>query len=153
VSTPVHDIVGITATRQDLPDIQRVALTELLTDRGVQVVRHGDCVGGDEAAHLIALEAGKWIVVHPPINSRYRAYCGIRTGKAGFRDQITWVAPAEYMDRNHAIVTGSRWLYAVPKEFTEVLRSGTWATIRYARKLHVPRKIVWPDGSITEEVD
>jgi hypothetical protein len=53
-----------------------------------------------------------------------------------------------YLVRNHEIVDDSQVLIAAPKEFTEQLRSGTWATIRYARKIGRTVRIVFPDGSI-----
>jgi hypothetical protein len=33
----------------------------------------------------------------------------------------------------------------------ERLRSGTWATVRYARKLRKPITILWANGEVTEE--
>lgn len=36
-------------------------------------------------------------------------------------------------------------------EMNEQLRSGTWSTIRYARRVDIPRVIVYPDGSIVKE--
>lgn len=45
--------------------------------------------------------------------------------------------PGGYMVRNDAIVAHSDVLLAFPQTCTEVLRSGTWATIRRARKAGV----------------
>lgn len=42
--------------------------------------------------------------------------------------------PGGYMARNDALVTYGDVLLAFPKSATERLRSGTWATIRRARK-------------------
>jgi len=44
-------------------------------------------------------------------------------------------------------VDETEWLWAIPGEFKEVLRSGTWSTIRYARKKGKKVLIIWPDGS------
>jgi hypothetical protein len=41
-------------------------------------------------------------------------------------------------------------LAACPKG-PEERRSGTWATVRYARKTGKPVVIFWPDGTVTEE--
>jgi hypothetical protein len=54
----------------------------------------------------------------------------------------------EYLDRNHDIVDSSDLLIAVSESTVEVLRSGTWATIRYAKKLRKPIKIIYPDGKV-----
>jgi hypothetical protein len=40
----------------------------------------------------------------------------------------------EYIERNHNIVDNTDMLIAFPSTKTEILKSGTWATIRYARK-------------------
>ena len=39
-------------------------------------------------------------------------------------------------------------LVAAPKEDEEVVRSGTWATVRYARKAGRVVLVVRPDGTI-----
>lgn len=90
---------------------------------------HGDCVGGDEEAHEIALALGFRIVVHPPLNRSKRAFC---TGA------FQVLKPKSYITRNHDIVDVCRLLIAAPKTEEEELRSGTWATVRYARKLGLP---------------
>ena len=95
------------------------------------VFHHGDCIGSDAKAHKVADSTGCRIVIHPPENPKSRAYCS--TATASVR------APKTYLQRNHDIVDSSKILIAVPKDPNrEVLRSGTWATIRYARKKGVP---------------
>ena len=55
------------------------------------------------------------------------------------------------LDRNRDIVDACDVLIATPKDFVEELRSGTWATVRYARKQRKPLVIVWPNGETTTE--
>jgi hypothetical protein len=43
-------------------------------------------------------------------------------------------------------VDATGWLLAAPRTKTEEQRSGTWATIRYARKLGRQVCLLWPDG-------
>ena len=50
--------------------------------------------------------------------------------------------------RNRIIVSTSDEMLALPGEMTEQRRSGTWATIRFARKHGTPMKIIYPDGSM-----
>lgn len=52
------------------------------------------------------------------------------------------------LDRNKYIVSHSHGLIAFPSTDTEVLRSGTWATIRYARKTKKPVLYVLPSGML-----
>ena len=52
----------------------------------------------------------------------------------------------DYLDRNHDIVDETELLIACPKEPEEITRSGTWATIRYARKKKKKLRIILPNG-------
>jgi len=130
-------IVGFTGTQEDMTDAQKQAFRELLSKVEISEFHHGDCIGADATAHLIAQRLGCRIHVHPPIISSKRAFCkGDYTHKE-----------ADYLDRNHRIVDCANWLIATPMETNEVLRSGTWATIRYARQRGVKVGIIWPDGT------
>ena len=52
----------------------------------------------------------------------------------------------DYLVRNHDIVDVCDVLVATPGQKEEQIRSGTWATIRYARKIRKQIIIVYPDG-------
>lgn len=125
--------VGFTGTRRGMTDLQTEEVNDWLR-RYAGALHHGDCVGADEQAHALGL-GWLWIVVHPPLNEKYRAFV---KGGDEYRD------PAPYLIRNHAIVDETEVLIATPKEPTEVLRSGTWATIRYARAQGKDVKIFLP---------
>jgi predicted Rossmann fold nucleotide-binding protein DprA/Smf involved in DNA uptake len=55
--------------------------------------------------------------------------------------------PLPYLERNHAIVNESDFLIAAP-DGPETLRSGTWATVRYARKVGKRVLVIMPNGEI-----
>lgn len=76
--------------------------------------------------------------IHPPINPAKRAWC---TGDFTYPEK-------DYLDRNRDIVNCTDILITCPSGYTEKLRSGTWATIRYARKIGKTVVIIFPDGSI-----
>jgi len=98
---------------------------------------HGDCVGADAEAHEIFGDE-EHTVIHPPANASKRAWCEAKT-----------ILPVyDYLDRNHAIVDETDLLIACPAKDKEQLRSGTWATVRYARKLSRPVIIITPAGNI-----
>jgi hypothetical protein len=40
-------------------------------------------------------------------------------------------------------------MFATPHTQHEIIRSGTWATIRHAIKEALPVLIVWPNGKLT----
>ena len=109
---------------------------------GVDEFHHGDCIGADSDAHYIVDKHfdNTLIVVHPPSNSSKRAFCK--------GDKI--LKPKDYLDRNHDIVDSTDILIVTPKELKEELRSGTWATVRYAKKQGKKIRIIWPDGTIDE---
>lgn len=48
------------------------------------------------------------------------------------------------LDRNRDIVNGSDVMLVAPRERKEELRSGTWATYRYAREQGKTCIVVWP---------
>jgi len=56
--------------------------------------------------------------------------------------------PRGYLDRNTDIVKHSHILIGCPSTLNEVLRSGTWATIRRARRIKTPCILIFPDGSL-----
>lgn len=99
---------------------------------------HGDCVGADEQSHDLAVENVYHIVIHPPTENKHRAWCD--------SEYMTMHEPKEYLERNRDIVDASEFMIATPATYDEVLRSGTWSTIRYARKTGKPLVIFLPDG-------
>lgn len=125
-------IVGITATREGLTEWQKTALRRQLALAQATVLHHGDCQGGDADAHEIALELGLSIIIHPPSNPSQRALC---------RGADITCVPKPYLQRNHDIVEACHILLAFPRTQREIQRSGTWATIRYARKVNKPHMI------------
>jgi hypothetical protein len=134
--------VGFTGTQIDCTPTQVVALARTLVELGLDVLHHGDCIGADETAHRIVRAMGARIELHPPRVASKRARCEVVRGEV--------VHPTdEYLSRNHAIVNLTTVLVACPKEESgEVTRSGTWATVRYARKLGRPVVIVRPSGRV-----
>jgi len=137
--------IGFTGTQIGCTDVQVAALARTLAALGCKVLHHGDCIGADEVAHRIARAMGARVELHPPRNGTKRARCEMLPGE-------TTHPAKEYIPRNHDIVNATTVLVACPKEEEgEELRSGTWATVRYARKLHRPVYIVRPSGRVEEE--
>lgn len=106
------------------------------------VFHHGDCVGGDEEGHRIAERLSWQIGIHPPINEKHRAFC------KSDHVVILMYEPLDYLARNHAIVKASSLMIACPGSLMEVLRSGTWATIRHAKAVGKPLLIIYPNGRL-----
>lgn len=136
--------IGFTGTQSGWKNQQMVRMHMLLNQMwrsGAEVMHNGDCVGSDLQAAEYWHSIGGKIYLHPPDMDKKRAFF-----------PAEWSAdPLPYLKRNQIIVTSSKLLIATPGELEEQLRSGTWATIRYARRIHRPIIYVWPDGSVSQE--
>lgn len=135
--------LGFTGTQGGMTPDQRRAVESFLKEKAPSIVHHGDCIGADADFHD-AVEAtlpGASIEIHPPRNPSKRAF------KKGHR-----LHPVkEYLDRNVDIVNVSDELLAIPKAFEEEQRSGTWFTVRQARKRGKGIHIIYPDGKVVHE--
>ena len=134
--------LGFTGTREGISDHQRAQLTMLILAGNWSEFHHGDCVGADADAHEIAKAAGLRIIVHPPLNEAYRAFVP--------QAEVAEFRPAdEYLSRNRDIVDESALLIACPRSDVEERRSGTWSTVRYARRTGRPVLVLQRD-EVTE---
>lgn len=133
--------IGFTGTRNGLnleqKDKIKCFLNDIDSDIEVIEVSHGDCIGADTDFHEIITQYKKdrsnkviKIVIHPPDNSVLR--------KFNQGDEVMPTLP--YLERNDRIVETCDILIGCPLDKNnEELRSGTWSTIRKARKkgIHV----------------
>ena len=133
--------IGFTGTSKPTTQEQRESFREWLSGQEPSEFHHGDCINADADAHDIAVSLG-WEdpIIHPPSNSRARA----------FKKSKRILEPKPYLERNHDIVWATTILSCMPKG-REELRSGTWATVRCARKLKRSIIFFWPNGSISTE--
>jgi hypothetical protein len=135
--------VGFTGTRHGMTVEQGYVVAQLLEAYKPHNVHSGDCVGADvEFDHIAWLkDNGVYRHGHPPDDSHYRAF-----------GRYNVLHPAKsYIERNHDIVDVCDVLLVCPRTMAEEQRSGTWATVRYARMTRKPLVIVWPDGTTTRE--
>ena len=128
--------VGFTGTREGMTAPQRATLHKLLLEFEGGEFHHGDCLGADAEAHDIAAELYT-TVIHPPLRATCRAF---KSGNVVLQKQ-------DYLERNKDIVDNTALLIAAPKTLREEHRSGTWSTVRYARKNDKQVIIIYPDGS------
>ena len=135
--------VGFTGTQHGMSPRQHRKLTAILRGLDVSEFHHGDCIGSDAEAHVIAQSLGIRVVVHPPENDAKRAFVTLSRGTAQrHADDIR--VPRPYLKRNHDIVSACKLLIAAPKQHREQRRSGTWATIRFANRNGVEVVIIVP---------
>ncbi len=126
-------IVGFTGTRLGMSQHQKEQFVIKLFELDVHEFHHGDCIGADADAHDVVREFFPTvrIIIHPPEKTRTQAF------KTGDEARI----PAPYIMRDKDIVRESEYMIGAPHG-PEVGRSGTWTTLRYARKTNKPHTIL-----------
>lgn len=128
-------ILAFSGTRNGMTDLQLVNVEKIILKKPWKFVLHGDCIGSDEQFHNLALDHKISVIIHPPRNDKFRAFC-----EGAFKI----MEPDEYLVRDHVMVDTCDFLIATPKTSKEQLRSGTWATIRYARKIGRKHLVIEP---------
>lgn len=131
--------IGMTGSRNGISENAIKTLLFFLNKNQISEVHHGDCIGADSIFHNIIKDYNKSIkiFVHPPNKSILRAYCD---GDFIHKEK-------SYLIRNKDIVQSSDMILAFPSSKQEVLRSGTWSTIRYTNKIGTKLMIIYPDGT------
>lgn len=127
--------IGFTGSREGMSIYQQEQFVLKLFELGITEFHHGDCDGADAQAHDIVREffPAVRIVVHPPKSDYLRAF------KKGDH-----AMPADdYIPRDERIVDSTEYLLGAPKvTTTEEKRSGSWYTIRYARRTNKPHTVL-----------
>lgn len=140
-------IATFTGTRQGWTGAQFKGVRRvfhILKDQGCRTLLHGVCVGSDESADALAIDEFQFITVgYPGVNGQ---------GQSPWRShgcRCAMMPEEEYQIRDHKMVDRSEAVVATPKGmFEETRGSGTWLTIRYAKKQGKRLYIVYPTGEI-----
>lgn len=136
--------VGFTGTQHGCTMAQKRALHKVLMSLPMTEFHHGDCIGADSQAHHL-LPPAVPIFIHPGIvDASRRAFCKSAMVVATYQ-------PKPPLDRNKLIVDFTEALVACPQTMEEEHRSGTWSTVRYARKLGRSITLLFPDGTMKKE--
>jgi hypothetical protein len=137
--------LGFTGTRQSLTDVQHRELARAFkVISHFDIFHHGDCVGADTEAHYLVENMGKEIWIHPSTLVKYTANNTTYRGKR--------FAARDPLERNQQIVNWITLLIACPSSKAEAVRSGTWTTVRYARKKGIAILVIYPDGMMKYEM-
>jgi predicted Rossmann fold nucleotide-binding protein DprA/Smf involved in DNA uptake len=141
-------IVGFTGTQNPGPTPrQHDAMRRFLA--GMQMSRfvHGAAPGCDTLAHNIVEQAHRGIVIElHPSNLGFRS--SILYEPIGNLEIYPELPPLE---RNRVIIRRIHGLLAVPRTDIEETRSGTWATVRYAREIGLPIYVVKQNGQVVRD--
>jgi hypothetical protein len=140
-------IIGFTGTKLGMTDAQWDTLAEILLALDYDEAHHGDCIGADAEFFLILCgireETGRpcKIISHPST---------IKATNANTPSDVIH-EPLPPLERDAIIARKAELMFATPRGFEEEVRSGTWTTVRRAREAGTPLKVIWPDGSVSEE--
>ena len=145
--------IGFTGTKEGLTEKQKDTLISFIAcevelNNNEIIGRHGDCIGADATFNSICEALGVSVIIHPGKNkfgqSPTRAHCGKN------KKETIILEEKEYLVRDDDITKECTFLVACPKEKKEQLRSGTWTTVRRARKRNKPVVLIFNDGSIND---
>lgn len=144
VKKPKKWWVGFTGSRLGTTDIQLLALSRWL-ERNVHQVAgmvHGGAFGADEEAACLfhRLWPDKPLVMLPSVLHDEMSEAAQDASFASF-------VAMPPLARNQKIVRITDILLACPSG-PEVLRSGTWATVRYAQRDGRHVLVFWPNGEV-----
>lgn len=142
--------LGMTGTRNGISKSANITLNRIINrlinnkSKPLIEVAHGDCTGADADFHDYISENYNniKIIIHPPSNNKDRAY------KKGH----IIMTPDTYLSRNRKIVDSNDILIGFPPTKNELPSSGTWYTIKYARKVKKGLIIIYPDGTFKTEL-
>lgn len=136
--------MAFTGTQNGMTSFQLDGISSLMFSvikKHKLIVRHGLCIGADTQFHNIVKSHNGYVIGHP---------CTIEAKQSLL--ECDEMMPVKLpLDRNKDMVSESNWVLAAPATQREMVRSGTWATIREARRLKKPLTIIFPDGLIQSE--
>jgi len=126
-------IVGITGTREGWTEQQKKTFYDIMSDKytNISEIHHGGCDGID-------MQVAWTICNHFP---------SIKLECHKPKQKISKF----FLQRNKDIVNSCDILWAFPRNNNEEVRSGTWSTIRYARKKEIPTVIIYPNGKVVRD--
>ena len=134
--------IGFTGTRNGMTSKQEEEFEKLIKAKDFEEFHHGMCVGSDEVAHNLIEQdkTGVRIIGHPPVWS----------GSVATLPCHSLMPEYTYTRRNKNIVDATDYLIATPDD-KERPGSGTWVTVRYARKQCKRIYIIHKNGRVSVE--
>lgn len=136
--------LGFTGTQIGMTPMQLLRVAQIIAKNPITESHSGDCIGADKE-FLDLIQLANTNKSYPAITTY--GHIPSNDSKRAFGKYTTEHTPKPYIARNHDIVNDSDVMIGTPKEHDEQLRSGTWATIRYAKKTGKKLVIVYPDGT------
>lgn len=137
-------VIATTGTQQGMTNWQKQEFANRLSELKCTELINGGCIGSDEEHFIIALSLGIDTFTFYPSNLKGKQNQFVKAipniamwnqiEVMGKTINVRKMEEAPALERNKTIVDLCSKLLATPKEHSHTLRSGTWATIRYAWK-------------------
>lgn len=137
--------VLVTGTERGGTLVQLKVADVLLRSWQPSLLLHGGCIGVDDELDALAVELNISREIFPSTLLNKRVPDEVFQRRGG---SLVIHPPAPPLSRNRVMVRRASRVLALPAEAREILRSGTWTTVRYARALLSRDRIyaVAPDG-------
>lgn len=134
---------SFTGTREGMTELQKTAFIRHLQQMSCLI--HGACRGADDEADELAALVFVHRIVWPSTAST-RVPDEVLQARTRVGSGLTiLLPPLPPLVRDRHIVDSGEVLLAAPRAMYEERHSGTWATVRYARKKGVPVIMLWPE--------
>lgn len=140
-------IVAFTGTRNGLTPAQERTLAVLLTNLKPGIFFHGGCRGADLHAEVVCLRCDHVMTIRcfPGDDKQLQNALKRKTNVDKHHNlQYSIWSPQPYLVRNRDMVDQADLLIAAPSSLVEERSSGTWSTVRYARKVGKPVVVLDP---------
>lgn len=139
---------GFTGTREGMTDAQFVSLRQQIAVLRPDEFHHGCCVGADEDIGVFVYDTYPFTrVVGHPSDIKWMT----SSGAVARCHELHPPKPPLARNRDIVDAVDEIGVLLVAAKGPEKLRSGTWSTVRHARKRGKRIVIVWPGGEVTEE--
>jgi hypothetical protein len=141
-------ILSFTGTQRGMTRRQMDLVIAIVETYNPKKVVHGGCIGADADFHELCLSLGVGIIEVWPSD------VPDKVAKLRLGNDITTVIihePQRPLLRNLDIVAGSDHLIACPAQEDEILRSGTWATVRLSTRYDIPCTVIKPTDAPTAD--
>lgn len=112
----------------------------------LHTILHGGCIGADGQFHQLLMEEDLLHCTEIYWSDRP----GQRAALAGLNFVRRQHDPDDPLARNEIMARRCDLLIATPAQTKEKLRSGTWTTIRRAKRFGKRIMYIWPDGTAHE---
>jgi len=143
--------VALTATQQGINGRQWTTLYDVLRQLKPALFIHGACLGGDDQGDSMAADLGIPRIAFPSTIGKKRVPDDELKRRTG---SLIMIMPAEQplirnikMLKCAKVIEGSK-LIACPRQRHEIIRSGTWTTVRHGRRILGTQNviIISPEG-------